>query len=255
VTRMRDMASIWRPMRVLGALTVAALAATGLCGQASAESTYVSGGFAASGAGGVGTIGYGWVDGMGAVIGHVTVDHLTRGGTSIEYSPSANFSTPPITKVAVAASTDSADVALVEAFADDLQPTVKLSDGTALTASGYASAGDIALGQRVCHSGHNEVTETMHEVCGAVIAVGPTSKCVAQDGSSTCVVEARTDRSDGWAGGPGDSGAAAYTYKADGTIILVGTFKASSDDGTALFEPTYAAMEMFGGHPLTTLDG
>jgi hypothetical protein len=219
----------------------------------SAETDYVSGGFAAEGGGGLGTIGYGWVDPYGSVIGHITVDHLTRGADAVTYSPSDNFSPPPNATMEVLQSTDDVDVGLIAAAADTLQPVIELDDGTRLTVTGYAHPGDVAVGQPVCHSGHNETTETLHEVCGTVTTVGRTSQCTANNGASTCVVSFVSDRDDGWPGGEGDSGAAVYTYKPDGTVDVVGTFKSSSTD-TGDFEPTYAAMEVFGGQPLTTTD-
>ncbi len=225
------------------------------------ESAYVSGGFAADGAGGEGTVGYGWVDDSGSVLGHITVDHLVRDTSTadgdqsdvVDFVPTDNFPTPSNSRVSVLNTTGNVDVALVGPFDDKLAPVVELSDGTRLTVTDYAEAGDISVGQRVCHSGQNEVTVTLHEVCGVVATVGATSHCRANSGSSTCVVSARTDRADGFAGDHGDSGAATYTYNPDGTITLVGTFK-SSGDGFAEFEPTYAAMDVFDGHPYTTMD-
>jgi hypothetical protein len=225
------------------------------------ESAYVSGGFAADGAGGEGTVGYGWVDDSGSVVGHITVDHLVRDTSTadgaesdhVDFTPTDNFPMPANPKVSVLKTTGNVDVALIGPVDDNLAPVVELSDGTRLTVTDYAEAGGIVPGQRVCHSGQNAVTVTLHEVCGEVVHVGSTSHCLPDNGSSTCVVSVRTDRGDGFAGDHGDSGAAAYTYNANGTITLVGTFK-SSGDGMAQLEPTYAAMEAFGGHPYTTMD-
>lgn len=218
-----------------------------------AESTYVSGGFAAEGGGGTGTIGYGWVDDSGRVVGHVTVDHLVRGSKSVEFVSTSNFSDPAHLTVPVIGTTDDVDVGVIAAVADELEPIIELSDGTRLTVTNYARAGGIAVGQEVCHSGQNDVTATLHEVCGDVVSVGATSDCKANNGSSTCAVEVKSTRSDGYAGGPGDSGSAAYTYNSDGTVTVVGTYKAAGA-GTGVFEPTYAAMDAFAGHPLTTKD-
>jgi hypothetical protein len=227
------------------------------------ESAYVSGGFAAEGAGGLGTIGYGWADDSGSVIGHLTVDHLVRDTSTadavesdhVEFKPTEHFSMPAHPQVPVLKTTGSVDVAVIGPVDDKLAPVVELSDGTRLIATDYAEAGQIVVGQRVCHSGQNEVTATLHEICGQVVEVGATSHCVPNNGSSTCVVSVRTDRTDGYPGDHGDSGAAAYTYNPNGTITIVGTYKsANSGDGIGDFEPTYAAMEAFGGHPYTTRD-
>ena len=149
--------------------------------------------------------------------------------------------------------TGNVDVAVIGPVDDKLAPVVELSDGTRLIATDYADAGEITVGQRVCHSGQNEVTATLHEVCGHVVDVGATSHCAPNNGSSTCVVSVRSDRADGYPGDHGDSGAAAYTYNPNGTITIVGTYKsANGGDGTGQFEPTYAAIEVFGGHPYTT---
>lgn len=227
------------------------------------ESAYVSGGFAAEGAGGRGTIGYGWADDSGAVVGHLTVDHLVRDTSTpdavesdhVDFKPTDNFPMPPNPRVPVLKTTGKVDVAVIGPVDDKLSPVVELSDGTRLIATDYAKAGDITVGQRVCHSGQNERTATMHEVCGNVIEVGATSGCEPNSGSSTCAVSVHTDRADGYPGDHGDSGAAAYTYNPDGTITIVGTYK-SADDGTGIgsFEPTYAAMDVFDGHPFTTRD-
>lgn len=225
------------------------------------QSAYVSGGFAAQGAGGVGTVGYGWVDEAGSVLGHITVDHLVRDTSTpdavesdeVDFQQTDNFPMPPNPQVPILKTTGNVDVALIGPVDDNLAPVVELSDGTRLTVTDYADAGEIAVGQRVCHSGQNEITVTLHEVCGQVTQVRDTAHCTPDNGSSTCVVSMRTDRADGFAGDHGDSGAAAYTYNEDGTITVVGTFK-SSADGIADFEPTYAAMEVFGGHPYTTKD-
>ncbi|BBY67504.1 chymotrypsin family serine protease [Mycolicibacterium helvum] len=227
------------------------------------ESAYVSGGFAAEGAGGLGTIGYGWADDSGSVMGHLTVDHLVRDTSTpdavesdhVDVKATDNFPMPPNPQVPVLKTTGNADVAVIGPVDDRLAPVVQLSDGTRLIATDYADAGEIKVGQRVCHSGQNEVTATMHEVCGQVIVVGATSHCTPNNGSSTCVVSVRADRSDGYPGDHGDSGAAAYTYNPNGTITIVGTFKSANDNtGIGSFEPTYAAMEAFGGHPFTTRD-
>jgi hypothetical protein len=226
-------------------------------------SAYVSGGFAADGAGGLGTIGYGWAEDSGAVMGHLTVDHLVRDTSTpdavesdhVDFHATDNFPMPPNPRVRVLKTTGNVDVAIVAPVDDNLAPVVELSDGTRLIATDYADAGDITVGQRVCHSGQNERTATMHEVCGQVVEVGATSRCVPNNGSSTCVVSIRSDRSDGYPGDHGDSGAAAYTYNPNGTITIVGTYKSANDDtGIGSFEPTYAAMEAFGGHPFTTRD-
>ncbi len=225
------------------------------------ENAYVSGGFAAEGAGGLGTVGYGWVDDSGSVVGHITVDHLVRDTSSpdvvdsdhVDFQATANFPVPPHPQVPVLKTTGNVDVALIGPVDDNISPVVELSDGTRLTATDYADAGEITVGQRVCHSGQNELTATMHEVCGQVVEVGATSHCVPDNGSSSCVVSVHTP--DGYPGDHGDSGAAAYTYNPDGTITIVGTYKsANSGDGVGQFEPTYAAIEVFGGHPYTTRD-
>ncbi len=227
------------------------------------ESAYVSGGFAAEGAGGLGTIGYGWADDSGSVIGHLTVDHLARDTSTpdavetgqVEFTPTKNFPMPSNPQVPVLKTTGNVDVAVIGPVDDKLAPVVELSDGTRLIATDYAEAGEITVGQRVCHSGQNELTATLHEVCGHVVDVGATSHCAPNKGSSTCVVSVRSDRSDGYPGDHGDSGAAAYTYNPNGTITIVGTYKsANGGDGTGQFEPTYAAIESFGGHPYTTRD-
>jgi hypothetical protein len=227
------------------------------------ESAYVSGGFAAEGAGGLGTIGYGWADDSGSVMGHLTVDHLVRDTSTadavesdhVDFTPTDNFPMPPNPQVPVLKTTGNVDVAIIGPVDDNLAPVVGLSDGTRLIATDYADAGEITVGQRVCHSGQNERTATMHEVCGQVVEVGATSRCAPNSGSSTCAVSVRTDRADGYPGDHGDSGAAAYTYNPNGTITIVGTYQ-SADDNTGIgsFEPTYAAMEAFGGHPYTTRD-
>jgi hypothetical protein len=226
-------------------------------------SAYVSGGFAAEGAGGLGTIGYGWADDSGTAIGHLTVDHLVRDTRTadavesdhVEFQATPNFPMPPNPRVSVLKTTGNADVALIGPVDDNLAPVVQLTDGTRLIATDYADAGEIKVGQRVCHSGQNEVTATMHEICGVVVSVGATSNCTPKNGSSTCVVSVRSERTDGYPGDHGDSGAAAYTYNPNGTITIVGTYK-SANNGTGIgdFEPTYAAIEAFGGHPFTTRD-
>lgn len=221
--------------------------------QASAELSYVSGGFAASGGGGEGTIGYGWVDDSGRVVGHITVDHLVRGAKSVSFVETSNFAEPTYKTVPVIGTTDDVDVGVIAPVADVLEPVVELADGTRLTVTNYARAGSIVEGQQVCHSGQNEVTATLHEICGQVISVGATSGCKADNGSSTCAVEIKSNREDGYPGGLGDSGSAAYTYNSNGTITVVGTYKAAGS-GTGVFEPTYAAMDVFEGHPLTIHD-
>ena len=227
------------------------------------ESAYVGGGFAGVGAGGLGTIGYGWADDSGAAIGHLTVDHLVRDTSTpdavesdhVDFQETPNFPVPPNPRVPVLKTTGNADVALIGPVDAKLAPVVELTDGTKLIATDYADAGEIKVGQRVCHSGQNEVTATMHEVCGLVVSVGATSNCTPKNGSSTCVVSVKSERTDGYPGDHGDSGAAAYTYNPNGTITIVGTYKsANTGTGTGDFEPTYAAMEAFGGHPFTTRD-
>ncbi|WP_445165596.1 hypothetical protein ACTXG7_16965 [Mycolicibacterium sp. Dal123E01] len=225
------------------------------------ESAYVSGGFSGEGAGGPATIGYGWADDSGAFVGHVTVDHLVRDtrtadaveGDHVDFVPTEHYAMPTNQQVPVLKTTGDVDVALIGPFDDNVAPVLGLTDGTRLVVTDFADAGEITVGQRVCHSGYNETTATMHEVCGAVAQLGATSHCMANQGSSTCMLTVKTDRADGFPGGPGDSGAAAYTYNPNGTITLVGTYKGVAG-AIGLVEPTYAAMEVFGGHPYTTKD-
>ncbi|BBY61092.1 chymotrypsin family serine protease [Mycolicibacterium sarraceniae] len=168
------------------------------------ESAYVRGGFAADGAGGLGTIGYGWADDSGAAIGHLTVDHLVRDTSTpdavesdhVDIVATDNFPMPTNPQVPVLKTTGNVDVAIIGPVDDNLAPVVELSDGTRLIATDYSEAGDITVGQRVCHSGQNERTATLGEVCGQVVTVGATSNCKPNSGSSTCVVSVRTDRAD-----------------------------------------------------------
>jgi hypothetical protein len=110
----------------------------------------------------------------------------------LEFQPTPNFPMPSNPQVPVLKTTGNVDVAVIGPVDDKLSPVVELSDGTRLIVTDYADAGEIAVGQRVCHSGQNELTATMHEVCGQVVEVGATSHCTPNNGSGTCVVSVRS---------------------------------------------------------------
>lgn len=129
-------------------------------------------------------------------------------------------------------------------------PTIITSKGKIYIVSGWAREGDIVVGQRVCHSGWNETTQSKGGiVCGTVSQVGPTNNCRAiGTGKSSCAVT--FSNNDGFACGPGDSGAAVWSENLDGSVNLLGTVGAGGNN-TCIFEPTYATSQIFGGRPYT----
>lgn len=205
------------------------------------------GGFQACTAVACGTIGYAWADDSGAPVGHVTVAHLvSEVGQQVT---STAFNGVPATTMTTLKSTHDADLSVVSPVSADLSSSITLSDGTVLTASGYASEGDVKTGERVCHSGWNPTTAAMHEACGVADSIGPTAKCrAAGTGTSTCVLLVAPPAGS-WIGGPGDSGSPAYSYQPDGSITVIGNYKGTTTDGKAIIEPVYAAIQIFGGHP------
>ncbi|MCU1642204.1 MAG: hypothetical protein JWN03_2479 [Nocardia sp.] len=205
------------------------------------------GGFQACTADACGTIGYAWADDSGAPVGHVTVAHLvSEVGQQVT---STAFNGVPVTTMTTLKSTHDADLSVVSAVSSDLSSSITLSDGTVLTVSGYATEGDIKSGQRVCHSGWNGTTATMHEVCGTVDSIGPSAACqAAGTGTSTCVVLFAPPAGTR-GGGPGDSGAAAYSYQPDGSVTVIGNYRGTTTEGKAIIEPVYAAIQIFGGRP------
>jgi len=199
---------------------------------------------------GCGTLGYAWADSSDAPVGQITVDHLVGDtGTPMSYSAFKGGSDGAVYALKT---TDKADLALMRPIASDLEPLVALRDGTGLTVSGYANEGDIRVGQKVCHSGWSDQAGAVHEICGVIDSVGPAQKCSALLQNpilSTCNVMFRTQNGVS-AGGSPDAGAAVYSYNSDGTIDLVGTMTSTDGGSVGSFEPTYAAMQIFGGHPL-----
>ncbi len=215
---------------------------------ATAAPTVPGGGFMActGGFSNCGTIGLPWADGSNNPVGHLTVAHLAESEGQVVRSVA--FNGVPETQMTVTKATHSADIGLVSLVSPDVAPTITLSDKTVLSVTGYAKEGDIKTGQAVCHSGWNSQTSKVHEICGTVSEVGPTDNCRAVGtGSSSCAV---LFTASGSVGGPGDSGAAAYTYKADGTVTVIGLFKGITGS-RGIIEPTYAATQLFGGKPLT----
>lgn len=196
-----------------------------------------------------GTIGYAWtVDGK-TVAGHVTVNHLAGAGAVVTTTAALGV---PSVSVRTKQTTDAADLSLIGSIGGNVEPSILLSSGNILYVSKYASAGALQQGQQVCHSGWNETTKKLPYVCGTIVAIGATGNCHADgSGSSTCRVLIKG--MNGWVGGPGDSGAAAYIANGNGTITLVGNYKGESA-GYGVIEPVYAAMQIFGGRPYVSAD-
>ncbi|MGW5575171.1 hypothetical protein ACWEVD_28545 [Nocardia thailandica] len=196
-----------------------------------------------------GTIGLPWADSGNNPIGHLTVAHLAeRESQRITATP---FNGVPGTTMTVTQATGAADLGVTSLVSTDVAPTLTLSDGTLLGITAYVAVGSLAAGQPVCHSGWNDQTATVHEICGTIADVGPTDNCRAVGtGSSSCAFTFRANNG-GRVGGPGDSGAAAYRYNTDGSVTVLGLFKGIENGDTGVVEPVYAASQIFGGRPFT----
>lgn len=208
-----------------------------------------SGGWGACSGQQCGTIGMAWADDNGNLVGHLTVAHLGAGINS--FVTSTAWDKIPRKNLTVIRTTTQGDVKLIEPVDDSaVIPTLILPDKSDLVISGWAHAGEIHIGDNVCHGGTSANTQKNGGVgCGIVFSVGDTNDCHIEGNYSSCAVIFRS--TDTTFCSPGDSGAAVWKTNSDGTVRVVGTVS-SAVGSICTFEPTYASSQFFSGQPFIT---